>query len=322
MINKKNTIPIAIFFIITLFSQSATAGWFDWLFPQSTYAQTKYPIILVGGAILAVDNIGPIDVFYQIPGEIEDNGGKAYVTVVSGAESNEARGEQLARLAEEVMALENTDKVNFITISMGGPTARYVASVYPQMVASVSTLDGGHQGVPLGDLFVNGQELAPNVMEVFFWFGNGLMAFTEWMLTGDTLPVDTAAVAWSESTPGSQEFNALHPEGAPFTDCGDGPEIGSNGVYYYSMMGNKAFTNPFDPADYILWALHTVMFEDGVESDGAVGVCSSHWGKVIRDDYPMNHVDLVNHLFSINAPGFDPVNVYLQQANRLKNKGM
>ena len=58
-------------------------------------------------------------------------------------------------------------------------------------------------------------------------------------------------------------------------------------------------------------------------NDGLVGRCSSHFGKVLRDDYPWNHGDAINQLFGVRGlftP--DPVDVYREHANRLKNAGV
>ena len=58
-------------------------------------------------------------------------------------------------------------------------------------------------------------------------------------------------------------------------------------------------------------------------NDGLVGECSSHFGKVIRDDYPHNHADAINHTFGVRGlftP--DPVEVYREHANRLKVAGV
>ena len=56
-------------------------------------------------------------------------------------------------------------------------------------------------------------------------------------------------------------------------------------------------------------------------NDGLVEKCSTHLGQVIRDDYKMNHIDFMNHVFGIRAIGTDPKGVYRQQLNRLKTAG-
>ena len=324
MKTKKTTLLLSAIFVLILGSPSAFAGLFD-LFTknnESDLAKTKYPLVIVGGAIINFEALGPIDYHYNIPQTLEKNGAEnVFVTSISGAESNEARGEQLARLVEDILVITDTEKVNLMAISMGGPTSRYVASVYPEMVASVSSTVGGHQGIPLADWIVSGEETMPLINNLLYKIGNFGIGLISW-LAGESLPTDTKAMAYSETTKGSQEFNALYPEGAPTSDCGDGPEQASNGVYYYSMAGAKPFTNIFDPTDYILYALHKLFFKKGETSDGVIGSCSSHWGKVIRDDYLMNHMDTANHLFGLTHRRFSPLDLYVQQANRLKNKGL
>jgi triacylglycerol lipase len=82
------------------------------------------------------------------------------------------------------------------------------------------------------------------------------------------------------------------------------------------VTGNQPKTNSLDPSDAIL----NVM---SVPSDGAVTVCGAHWGKVLRDDYPWNHLDEVNQVFGLIGNGApDPVAFYWQQAGRLKSKGL
>lgn len=57
--------------------------------------------------------------------------------------------------------------------------------------------------------------------------------------------------------------------------------------------------------------------------DGAIPVCAAHFGKVLRDDYPWNHIDEMNHVFGLIGKGAPyPVAFYRTQANRLKLKGL
>ena len=43
--------------------------------------------------------------------------------------------------------------------------------------------------------------------------------------------------------------------------------------------------------------------------------------QVLGDSYHLNHADAINHLFGIRG-WTDPVSLYRQHANRLKNKGV
>ena len=94
-----------------------------------------------------------------------------------------------------------------------------------------------------------------------------------------------------------------------------------NGVSYFSWSGAQPYTNIFDLADPAL-ALTSLAF-NGAKNDGLVSSCSSHLGRVIRDDYAMNHLDEVNQLIGLtNIFETNPVTLYRQQANRLQNLGL
>ena len=122
------------------------------------------------------------------------------------------------------------------------------------------------------------------------------------------------------STAGSAKFNLAHPEGIPTTACGEGA-YNVNGVSYFSWSGAKPYTNVFDILDPAL-ALTGLAF-GGAKNDGLVASCSSHLGKVIRDDFAMNHLDEVNQTVGIvNLFETNPVTVFRQHANRLKNMGL
>jgi triacylglycerol lipase len=282
------------------------------------YAQTKYPIILVHG-LFGFDNIGPLEYFYGIPEDLRANGAKVYVAQVAAANSTEVRGEQLLTYVKQVLAVTGASKVNLIGHSHGGPTIRYVASVAPNLVASVSSVAGPNQGAALADAllgtFPNGtvsQTVITGAVNAFA----GLIG----LISGDNVSQNSSAALNSLSSAGMARFNAAHPEGLPTTSCGQGPELASNGVRYYSWSGAQPYTNALDPLDPAL-AITSLVYSGG--NDGLVGSCSSHLGKVIRDNYGMNHLDEVNQTAGIvNWFEVDPKSLYRAQANRLKNLGL
>ena len=67
----------------------------------TTYAQTKYPIVLAHGMFGFKSLLGgAIDYWYQIPSDLQANGAKVYVTQVAALESSEVRGEMTAKLQQ------------------------------------------------------------------------------------------------------------------------------------------------------------------------------------------------------------------------------
>ncbi len=72
----------------------------------------------------------------------------------------------------------------------------------------------------------------------------------------------------------------------------------------------------FDPTDGAMTILGLAFNEP---NDGLVGACGAHLGKVIGDDYKMNHLDEINGLLGIHHLfETDFVTLYRQHANRLK----
>ncbi|MEB0030965.1 triacylglycerol lipase [Undibacterium sp. RTI2.1] len=285
----------------------------------SGYTETKYPIVLAHG-LFGFDNIGPVEYWYGIPSALRSDGAKVYATQVSAANSTEVRGEQLLTQVKQIIAVTGTGKVNLIGHSHGGPTARYVASVRPDLVASVTTVGGVNRGSKVADLLLG---IAPDGSlsnAVVVSITNGLASIINFLSGGKGLTQDSLAAAKSLSTAGSLKFNASHPEGVPTSACGEGA-YQVNGVSYFSWSGAKAYTNVLDPIDPAL-ALTSLAFT-GAKNDGLVASCSAHLGKVIRDDYAMNHLDEVNQTVGlVNIFETNPVTLYRQHANRLKNLGL
>lgn len=277
------------------------------------YTQTRYPIVLVHG-LFGFDSLGPLEYFYGIPGALRSGGAQVYVTSVSAANSTEVRGEQLLFQVRQVLAATGAEKVHLIGHSHGGPTSRYVASVRPDLVASVTSIGGVNKGSRVADALVGA---APDVV---YSVGDALGGFLDLINGSPTLPQDARAAAQSLSTAGTAAFNAVHPEGLPATACGEGA-YQVNGVYYFSWSGAKSYTNIFDPADPFL-AVTSLAF-GGAKNDGLVASCSSHLGRVIRDDYRMNHLDEINQMVGItHLFETSPVTLFRQHANRLQGMGL
>ena len=285
----------------------------------STYTQTRYPIVLVHG-LLGFDSIlGTFDYWYGVPSELRAGGARVFVANVSSSHFSEVRGEQLIDELEVLRAVYGVSKFNLIGHSHGGPTIRYVASVRPDLVASVTSIGAPHKGSKVADgLDATLPEGSPQ-RALVVGLVNALSLFIE-LLSGDDDPQDVLGALASLSSSGAAQFNALHPQGLPSTSCGSGAAL-VNGVRYYSWGGTAVLTNLFDASDALLGAAS--LFFGGEANDGLVGRCSNHLGVVLRDNYPWNHLDEVNQLFGLRGlftP--NPVSVIRAHANRLKNAGL
>ncbi|MBP8171871.1 MAG: triacylglycerol lipase [Pseudomonas sp.] len=282
------------------------------------YTQTKYPIVLTHG-MLGFDNLLGIDYWYGIPSALRRDGAKVYVTEVSQLNTSEARGEELLEQVEEIAAISGSGKVNLLGHSHGGPTIRYVAAVRPDLVASVTSIGAPHKGSAAADFIRNvppgsaGETLLAGIV-------NGLGGLIN-LLSGSssTSPQNALGTLASLNSVGAASFNAKFPQGMPSSACGEGA-YSVGGVRYYSWSGTSPVTNLLDPSDLLTGAA-SLTFKDA--NDGLVGRCSSHLGKVIRDNYRMNHLDEVNQFIGLTSLfETSPISVYRQHANRLKNASL
>ncbi len=281
------------------------------------YTQTRYPIVLVPG-VLGFQQVFGIDYFYGIPQALSSGGAQVFETSASALTSTTARGEELLAQVQNILAITGASKVNLIGHSHGGVSARYVANVLPQAIASVTTIGSPNAGTPVADVLLGVTQI-PGVGNLALSISNALASLFD-MVAGTSYAENTLGELTSMSTAGQASFNAQFPAGMPATPCGQGAGS-SQGQLYYSMSGTSPLTNFFDPTD-LLFGITSLAFA-GSPNDGLTGQCSSHFGVVLRDDYPWNHCDEINQFMGLIgwfAP--DPVSVYREQANRLKNQGV
>ncbi len=286
---------------------------------QSTYTQTKHPIVLVHG-LLGFDSVlGVYDYWYGIGNELKAGGAQVYTASVSASNYSEVRGEQLIRDLDTLRAVTGKQKFNLIGHSHGGPTVRYVASVRPDLVASVTVLGSPNTGAPMADALNATLPPGSPLRATLAAFVNALSGFLG-AISGNSDPQNALGALSSLSTAGSTRFNMLHPQGKPTTRCGSGA-ASVNGIRYYSLSGTSVLTNILDVSDPVLGAGSVVFgFE---QNDGLVGRCSSHWGTVLRDDYGWNHLDEVNQFLGLHGLfASNPASVLRAQANRLKTLGL
>lgn len=287
--------------------------------PASGYTETKNPIVLAHG-LFGFDSLLGIDYWYKIPEALQKDGAKVYLTTVANSNSPEVRGEQLIAEIERVLAISGAEKVNLIGHSHGGPTTRYVASVRPDLVASVSSIAGVNKGTPVAQTLMEWN----NGSTEFSWLLEnlgGALASTIDFLSGGGYDQDILASVGSMTFDEADIFNAQHPGGIPTTNCGEGDYV-HNGIHYYSWTGEKQATNPLDITDLITVGA-SLFFPKGERNDGLVGACASHLGMVVRDDFYMNHLDEVNLLLGLRSLlDTDPVEVFRTHANRLKQAGL
>jgi triacylglycerol lipase len=357
----------------------------------SQYAQTQYPVILVpgigGAATLSSGAISVVqtsintllkqfgisielpsqgvDYFYGFKDQLQRDGAKVYVAdlesfngddakqaIIPGwFEPNVGRGEQLLGYVKAVMAETGATKVNLIGHNQGGMTARYVASVAPSLVASVTTIGTPHKGTELLDRAISlldEQKASDAVNAALTALGMGISAAngTANLYT----PFQNAMATFKQmTTSGAADFRAKFPtEGLSAANCQSGmptANVDGNVQHMYSWTGaamqpswnwfgykiinDKSFSWAFDAA---LWndvstlplqasGLILANLAAGA-NDGFVGTCSTMYGQVVGT-YNWNHLDEINQFLGVRGGrAEDPVAVMRTHLNRLKNDGV
>jgi triacylglycerol lipase len=279
------------------------------------FTQTKYPIVLVHG-LFGFDQILGNPYFFQIVPALRDGGARVFTVQVAAANNNDVRGEQLLQQVRQILAVTGATKVNLIGHSQGGPTARYVLGVRPDLVASLTTVGSPHTGTPVADA---ANALPGPLANVAKQIVQGLAELID-LLSGGGFDQDIDAALSTLTSSGSAAFNRRFPAGLPTTNCASGPAV-ANGARVYSWGGTGVLTNILDISDASLGLTSLAFLGSG--NDGLVGRCSSHFGVVIRDDYFQNHLDEVNQVLGLTSPfAVSPVTLFRQQANRLRNAGL
>ena len=288
-----------------------------------SYTETQHPIVLVHG-VSGFDQLGGLfNYFFTVPYNLERSGAEVRVASVSAFGSSEDRGEQLL----DQIYNWGFGKVNIIGHSHGSPTARYAAGERPDRVASVTSVSGVNKGSRVADVLREivqpGSDFEGTLSDVV-----DKMAEVINILTGQNHDQNSLAALISLSKPEMEDFNNRYPHGVDTSSyCAPGgardnwlqdPWGNWHQVKYYSWTGNTASTNWADPLNGPIAFLGTVF---DLPSDGLVDVCSARLGQVIGEEYHMQHADAVNHLFGIRG-WTNPVSLYRQHANRLKNQGL
>ena len=316
----------------------ACASLFSGAAMADTSGKTKYPIVLVHG-LSGFDSL-IFDYFYGVKSELSSVGAtKVYAPQLTAYNNSEARGEELVEYLEDLRAITGASKFNLIGHSQGGIDSRYAAAVRPDLVASVTSVGSPHRGSDTADV-IKDSPLEGVVLTIGNAVGT-LLAF----LTGDSSQQQNAMGSLeSLNSEGAAVYNAKYPQGLRVGACREVPRnnVGSwlfpkwvydysvndgahnvNGVKYYSWTGTYnplVDSNVLDASDAFLAATALTF---GEKNDGLVGRCSTHLGKVIRDDYTMNHLDEVNMLFGIRGLwSTNPLPLFSNHARRLKNAGL
>lgn len=289
-------------------------------------ATTQHPILLVHG-LFGFDRIGQFELFHDVKSALRGLGARVFVPHLSATHCNEIRGDQLLTQIERVLQGTGAHKVNLIGHSQGALAARYSAALAPDLVASVTSVSGPNHGSELADFLRKAltpgrlpEHVAKKIATLFADFLS--------LLSGNhELPQNAIAALNALTTEGVGAFNDKYPQGLPQTWGGKGREL-VNGVRYYSwsgtLQGSLLDQGPgaIDPVHAFCRAFSEYFITEAGQNDGLVGRYSSHLGKVIRSDYPMDHMDSLGQGTSRYIKGVTPTELYVLHAERLRKAGL
>lgn len=290
---------------------------------------TRYPLVLVPG-MLGFVRVVLYPYWFGIVPALRKGGAQVFPVQVSPLHSSEVRGEQLLAIIEDICQRTGAQRVNLIGHSQGALSARYAAARRPGRVASVTSVAGPNHGSELADYLERtapGDSPQGRILKAVL---HGLAVLLVWLETGwrrDPLPVDVHASHQSLTSAGVALFNQAYPQGLPDTWGGEGAyEV--DGVRYYSWSGTlqpgltDQRRNRFDGSSHFCRLFARSFVKERGHCDGMVGRFSSHLGQVIGDDYPLDHLDIVNQSFGAVGKGAEPVRLFTEHAARLKAAGL
>ncbi|PYY69429.1 alpha/beta hydrolase [Pseudomonas jessenii] len=289
-------------------------------------ASTCNPILLVHG-LFGFEKIGKFELFHDIRQALRNAGARVFVPHLAGSHGNEVRGDLLLSQIKRVLEGTGARKVNLIGHGQGALSARYAAAIAPHHVASVTSVSGPNHGSELADFLrkaLTPGSLPEHVAET------AMTLFADFLATlsdNQYQPKNAIAALNALTTEGVGAFNDKYPQGLPTTWGGKGCER-VNGVRYYSWSGvlpsnvlEEGF-NALDPLHAYCRALSSYFVTEGEQNDGVVGRFSSHLGTVIRSDYALDHLDTIGQPAGQLCAGVDPIELYVQHAERLKDAGL
>ena len=268
--------------------------------------------------------------WYGVPEHLASLGHTVCVGVVDPFNDSTDRGMQLLDQAVACAAATGHAKVNLLAHSQGGLDSRVVASLAPELVASVTTVATPHYGTPIADIAIG---LAPNPASAALvdWLTQTLGA-PLWDEVGNETSLYEALYQMSQ--PGIAAFNATYPD-AP-------------GVLYTSVTGRTglhaggeaceptsppppllvgAFEDALDTTD-TLFLVPEAILSDGIFSqhpnDALVRVEDARRGEFLGC-VPADHLDEVGQLLG-DDPGlgndWDHLQFYGDLVAYLRDRGV
>lgn len=266
-----------------------------------------YPIVLAHG-FFGFEEFAGVDFityFYGVRDDLAARGEPLVFTpAVDPFNDSEHRGEEL--LAHVLRILEETghERVNLIGHSQGGLDARYVASVRPDLVASVTTFATPHRGTRIADVVL--ELVADERLQALVDRIVQLVGMPLWDAAGN----ETSLFASMRqlSTAEMDAFNARHPNQPTVAYYSlTGRTDGHDGFPDCQVTGSPDFVRRYrftlDPVEPLLDIAEQIVDggSENIANDGLVRVRDARWGRFLGC-VPADHFDQIGQLFG-DRPG-------------------
>lgn len=266
-----------------------------------------YPVVLAHGFFGFDDFAGAgfLTYFYEVEEDLTARGEDVRITTVDPFNDSTVRGTALVERIEAILAESGHAKVNIVGHSQGGLDARVVASMRPDLVASIVTVATPHEGTPLADIIVGlvQDDRLGRLVDAFVRV-IGAPLFDE--LGNETSVVTSLRQL---STAGAMDFNMRYPdpEGVPIYSIGGRSDrhrartacASENTPAFMAMWESER--DPIDP----LLSLSEEILDGGLTApfpnDGLVRVADSKRGTFLGC-IPADHLDQVGQLLG-DSPG-------------------
>jgi triacylglycerol lipase len=277
---------------------------------QCALEYTRYPLFYMHGMAGTDSFLDSLDYWYGVADHLEPRGFRVHTPAVDPFQPSEVRAAQWAAHLDDIVASGTARRFNLIGHSQGGIDARFVTSILDveQRVASVTTISTPHHGTAVADVAAGAANLpiAGDLVDGIF------DAFTVIYDTNDDQ--DIVAQLDQLTTATMEEFNATVPDRVD--------------VHYASWAGQTCqlldlicqATNGGEIVTPLFSATHLVMEIAEGNNDGLVGVESAQWGQFLGT-LPADHLDEVGLFPGTTAPGFDHLQFFEEDAQRLADLG-
>jgi triacylglycerol lipase len=265
-----------------------------------------YPVVLAHGffGFEAFAGAEFATYFYEVKEHLAASGEIVHTPAVDPFNDSDDRGAQLLAHVEAILAETGHAKVNLIGHSQGGLDARVVASLRPDLVASVITVATPHHGTPIADLALGAT--GPVSKDVVDWIVKVVGAPLYDAIGRET---SLAEALYLFSKDGIAAFNDHHPNRpgvlyASITGRTDESYGGDDCIPDVDLPFVSQWASTKDPTDPAFALAEAILDGDlagTIPNDGLVRVADARWGE-FWGCIPADHLDEVGQLFG-DGPG-------------------